>query len=61
MTTIQMPEMVYSFYIEECIHGQELLDWDQWLTKRLTNMAGLPQELQQSLFDFGFTRLRSMM
>jgi hypothetical protein len=61
ITTIKMPEKVYDLYIEECIRSEELLDWDQWLTERLTNMADLPQELQQSMFDYGFTRLLDTM
>lgn len=61
LRTIGMPEDVYRIFIEDCIRRQELLDWDQWLTQRIANMTDLPQNDQQTLFNFGLSQLISRM
>lgn len=56
----KMPEEVYELYLQECIKQHELMDWDEWLVERMRDMSDLPNELQQSLFNYAITRLISV-
>lgn len=58
-TTFNMPEDVYELYLQECIGHHGLMDWDEWLVRRMSDMSDLPNELQHSLFNYALTRLIS--